>query len=114
MFVQLKCLNVSSLKQRGVQEGRGFEPEFGSCVPVGRQRDSWNLVLALATPTLESHWLLLEAVGLGLRAQCLGSSRACHSATPRYFLVFWAQSSRRLQTMQRTHPGLDLPPQSSV
>lgn len=88
------------------------EPGFGSCVPVGRQRDSWNLVLALATPTLENHWLVLQAVGLGLRAQCPGSSRAGHSTTtPRHFLVFWAQDSGRLQTTQRTYPGLDLTPQ---
>lgn len=81
---------------------------------MGRQRDSWNLVLTLATPTLGSHWLVLWAVGLGLRAQCPGSSRACHSATPRLSLVLWAQGSRRLQTTQRACPGLDLPSQSSV
>ena len=47
-------------------------------------------------------------------AQCPGSSRACHSATPSPFLVLRAQGSRRLQTTRRTCPGLDLPPQSCV
>lgn len=50
---------------------------------MGRQRDSWNLVLALVTITLESHRLVLQAVGLGIRAQCPSSSGAHHSAAPR-------------------------------
>lgn len=47
---------------------------------AGRQRQ-WDLVLALVTPTLESHWLDLLAVGLGLGPVpwLLESLPFCHS-----------------------------------
>ena len=80
---QVEKLNVGDWKQRGGQKGRGSEPGCLEAMCLWADRDSWNLVSALATPTLESHWLVLLAVGLGLRALCPGSSRACHSATPR-------------------------------
>lgn len=80
---QVEMSNVGDWKPGRGQKGRGFEPGCLEAVCRRADRDSWNLVLAPATPTLESHWLVLLVVGLGLRARCPGSSRACHSATPR-------------------------------
>lgn len=80
---RVEMLNVGDWKQGEGQKGRGFEPGHLETVCLQADRDSWNLVLALAPPTLESHWLVLLAVGLGLRALCPGSSRAYHCVSPR-------------------------------